>query len=39
VSIVPLPDSDEEMLIAEDVTDILLSNRLGRGARCSAGGA
>jgi nitrogen fixation/metabolism regulation signal transduction histidine kinase len=28
VSIVPLPDSDEEMLIAEDVTEILLSNRL-----------
>jgi signal transduction histidine kinase/HAMP domain-containing protein len=28
VSIVPLPDSDEEMLIAEDVTEILRSNRL-----------
>ncbi|HEX7707181.1 MAG TPA: ATP-binding protein [Thermoanaerobaculia bacterium] len=27
-SIVPLPDSDEEMLIAEDVTEILRSNRL-----------
>ena len=28
VSMVPLPDSDEEMLIAEDVTEILRSNRL-----------
>jgi signal transduction histidine kinase len=28
VSVVPLPDSDEEMLIAEDVTEILRSNRL-----------
>jgi signal transduction histidine kinase/HAMP domain-containing protein len=28
VSIVPLPDSDEEMLIAEDVTEILQANRL-----------
>ena len=28
VSIVALPDSDEEMLIAEDVTEILRSNRL-----------
>ena len=28
VSIVPLPGSDEEMLIAEDVTEILRSNRL-----------
>ena len=28
VSIVPLPDSDEEMFIAEDVTEILRSNRL-----------
>ena len=28
VSIVPLPDSDEEMLIAEDITEILRSNRL-----------
>jgi nitrogen fixation/metabolism regulation signal transduction histidine kinase len=28
VSIVPLPDSDEEMLIAEDVTEILRSERL-----------
>ena len=28
VSIVPLPDSDEEMMIAEDVTEILRSNRL-----------
>jgi signal transduction histidine kinase/HAMP domain-containing protein len=28
VSIVPLPESDEEMLIAEDVTEILRSNRL-----------
>ena len=28
VSLVPLPDSDEEMLIAEDVTEILRSNRL-----------
>jgi signal transduction histidine kinase len=28
VSIVPLPDSEEEMLIAEDVTEILRSNRL-----------
>jgi two-component system nitrogen regulation sensor histidine kinase NtrY len=28
VSIVPLPDTDEEMLIAEDVTEILRSNRL-----------
>ncbi|HSP15982.1 MAG TPA: ATP-binding protein [Thermoanaerobaculia bacterium] len=28
VSIVPLPDSVEEMLIAEDVTEILRSNRL-----------
>jgi signal transduction histidine kinase len=28
VSILPLPDSDEEMLIAEDVTEILRSNRL-----------
>ena len=28
VSIVPLPDSAEEMLIAEDVTEILRSNRL-----------
>src|SRR5207253_4532860 len=28
VSIIPLPDSDEEMLIAEDVTEILRSNRL-----------
>src|SRR5207237_4403240 len=27
-SIVPLPESDEEMLIAEDVTEILRSNRL-----------
>ncbi|MGA7613957.1 MAG: ATP-binding protein [Thermoanaerobaculia bacterium] len=28
ISIVPLPGGDEEMLIAEDVTDILRSNRL-----------
>lgn len=28
VSVVPLPESDEEMLIAEDVTEILRSNRL-----------
>jgi len=28
VSIVPLPDSEEEMLIAEDVSEILRSNRL-----------
>jgi two-component system nitrogen regulation sensor histidine kinase NtrY len=28
ISIVPLPDSDEEMIIAEDVTEILRSNRL-----------
>jgi len=28
VSIVPLPDGDEEMLIGEDVTEILRSNRL-----------
>ena len=28
VSIIPLPDSVEEMLIAEDVTEILRSNRL-----------
>jgi signal transduction histidine kinase len=28
VSIVPLPDTEEEMLIAEDVTEILRSNRL-----------
>ncbi|HUP63042.1 MAG TPA: ATP-binding protein [Thermoanaerobaculia bacterium] len=28
VSIVPLPDGEEEMLIAEDVTEILRSNRL-----------
>jgi signal transduction histidine kinase/HAMP domain-containing protein len=28
VSFVPLPDSDEEMLIAEDVTEILRSNRI-----------
>ncbi|HVE72593.1 MAG TPA: ATP-binding protein, partial [Thermoanaerobaculia bacterium] len=28
VSIVPLPDTDEQMLIAEDVTEILRSNRL-----------
>ncbi len=28
LSMVPLPDSDEEMLIAEDVTEILRSNRL-----------
>jgi signal transduction histidine kinase len=28
VSVVPLPDSDEEMIIAEDITDILRSNRL-----------
>jgi signal transduction histidine kinase/HAMP domain-containing protein len=28
VSIIPLPDTDEEMLIAEDVTEILRSNRL-----------
>ena len=28
VSLVPLPESDEEMLIAEDVTEILRSNRL-----------
>ena len=28
VSIVPLPESDEEMVIAEDVTEILRSNRL-----------
>ena len=28
ISIVPLPESDEEMLIAEDVTEILRSNRL-----------
>ncbi|HUF18978.1 MAG TPA: ATP-binding protein [Thermoanaerobaculia bacterium] len=28
LSLVPLPDSDEEMLIAEDVTEILRSNRL-----------
>jgi signal transduction histidine kinase len=28
VSIVPLPDSEEEMLIAEDVTEILRSERL-----------
>ena len=28
VSIVPLPESDEEMLIGEDVTEILRSNRL-----------
>jgi len=27
-SIIPLPDSEEEMLIAEDVTEILRSNRL-----------
>jgi signal transduction histidine kinase len=27
-SVVPLPDSDEEMFIAEDVTEILRSNRL-----------
>ncbi len=27
-SVVPLPDTDEEMLIAEDVTEILRSNRL-----------
>jgi nitrogen fixation/metabolism regulation signal transduction histidine kinase len=28
VSIIPLPDSEEELLIAEDVTEILRSNRL-----------
>jgi signal transduction histidine kinase len=28
ISLIPLPDSDEEMLIAEDVTEILRSNRL-----------
>ena len=28
VSLVPLPESEEEMLIAEDVTEILRSNRL-----------
>src|SRR6185369_5847852 len=28
VSIIPLPESEEEMLIAEDVTEILRSNRL-----------
>ncbi|PYQ48044.1 MAG: hypothetical protein DMF59_17235 [Acidobacteria bacterium] len=28
VSVVPLPDTDEEMLIAEDVTEILRSERL-----------
>ena len=28
VSIVPLPEGDEEMIIAEDVTEILRSNRL-----------
>jgi nitrogen fixation/metabolism regulation signal transduction histidine kinase len=28
VSLIPLPDSDEQMLIAEDVTEILRSNRL-----------
>ncbi|HYH07627.1 MAG TPA: ATP-binding protein [Thermoanaerobaculia bacterium] len=28
VSLVPLPEGDEEMLIAEDVTEILRSNRL-----------
>jgi signal transduction histidine kinase len=28
ISIVPLPESEEEMLIAEDVTEILRSNRL-----------
>ncbi len=28
ISLIPLPDSDEEMLIAEDVTEILKSNRL-----------
>ncbi|HEY2829828.1 MAG TPA: ATP-binding protein [Thermoanaerobaculia bacterium] len=28
ISIVPLPESNEEMLIAEDVTEILRSNRL-----------
>lgn len=28
VSVVPLPESEEEMLIAEDVTEILRSNRL-----------
>src|SRR5207245_532072 len=28
VSIIPLPDSDEELMIAEDVTEILRSNRL-----------
>ena len=28
LTVVPLPDSDEEMLIAEDVTEILRSNRL-----------
>jgi signal transduction histidine kinase/HAMP domain-containing protein len=28
VSIVPLPETDEDMLIAEDVTEILRSNRL-----------
>jgi two-component system nitrogen regulation sensor histidine kinase NtrY len=28
VSIIPLPESNEEMLIAEDVTEILRSNRL-----------
>jgi len=28
VSLIPLPDSPEEMLIAEDVTEILRSNRL-----------
>ncbi len=28
VSLVPLPESDEQMLIAEDVTEILRSNRL-----------
>jgi two-component system, NtrC family, nitrogen regulation sensor histidine kinase NtrY len=28
ISVVPLPGSDEEMLIAEDVTEILRSNRL-----------
>jgi signal transduction histidine kinase/HAMP domain-containing protein len=28
VSVVPLPETDEEMLIAEDVTEILRSNRI-----------
>ncbi|MGZ8866867.1 MAG: ATP-binding protein [Thermoanaerobaculia bacterium] len=28
ISLVPLPDSDEQMVIAEDVTEILRSNRL-----------